>query len=589
MKGMDLGSALAAPVQGRGSGQGARSRPEAGNTAAESFDTVFNDVHGAAATAHRPTDDAGAGSAGDGTAQGTNFGSAAAQNPAAGSGTDGAASAESAGQDAGQVAGGPTDQPTPLAAALGLPVQDVQAPSVAPTAAGSEAATPWPDPRLAVPGALLAPSAQQAALQVEAPGTAQAPGLQPTAVAVSGLGAGVPATTLAAPGAVGGASAANSTVPVSGLGAGVPAAAPAAGGVPAANSTAVPVSGLGAGVPATTLAAPAAAGGVLAANSTTSTFTPQGFVAEQTLAVGATSGSIPGVASGTAETSQLAAPATGMRSTVVPGDAPAPVTAPTTAAAPPSTTTASTAAPALPPANAATAGSAAAFPAAALAESVTSGTVHTGDTAAAAPTTPAPAAPADALGAAGTAVAAAVPANQPTSSAAAAPLPAAPAVPQQGATLQPQLAKPLFTLAGAPQGQHIMTLQVAPEDLGPMTVRAHIDAAGVRIELFAPGDAGREAIRGVLPELRKELAEAGFGASLDVSDHSGPGTPARDGTGQDSTSQDGAARDSGSGPGNRNGPGDPRPGHRWDALADGDALRDARILNGPQTTLDILV
>jgi hypothetical protein len=149
------------------------------------------------------------------------------------------------------------------------------------------------------------------------------------------------------------------------------------------------------------------------------------------------------------------------------------------------------------------------------------------------------------------------------------------------------LAKPLFTLAGAPQGQHIMTLQVTPEDLGPMTVRAHIDAAGVRIELFAPGDAGREAIRGILPELRKELADAGFGASLDVSDHSGPGTPARDGTSQDNTSQGGAGRDPG--PGHRNGPGDPRPGHRWEALADGAALRESRVLNGPQTTLDILV
>jgi hypothetical protein len=149
------------------------------------------------------------------------------------------------------------------------------------------------------------------------------------------------------------------------------------------------------------------------------------------------------------------------------------------------------------------------------------------------------------------------------------------------------LAKPLFTLAGAPQGHHIMTLQVTPEDLGPMTVRAQIDASGVRIELFAPGDAGREAIRGILPELRKELADAGFGASLDVSEHSGPGSAARDKTGQDGSARDG--RDSGSGPGHRDGPGDQRPGHRWDALADGAALRNARILNGPQTTLDILV
>ncbi len=168
---------------------------------------------------------------------------------------------------------------------------------------------------------------------------------------------------------------------------------------------------------------------------------------------------------------------------------------------------------------------------------------------------------------------------------------AAPAPPQPA--LQPQLARPLFTLAGAPHGQHIMTLKVTPEDLGPLTVRAHIDGAGVRIELFAPGDTGREALRGILPELRKELADAGFGASLDLSDHNGPPGQGRD-AGQDAGR--GAGQDAGrNGPGagnspdGRNGAGGPGPGHRWDALADGASLRTARILNGPQTTLDILV
>jgi flagellar hook-length control protein FliK len=55
-----------------------------------------------------------------------------------------------------------------------------------------------------------------------------------------------------------------------------------------------------------------------------------------------------------------------------------------------------------------------------------------------------------------------------------------------------------------------------------MTVRAHIDATGVRIELFAPGDAGRDALRTILPELRRGLAESGLGASLDLSDHGAP-------------------------------------------------------------------
>lgn len=67
-----------------------------------------------------------------------------------------------------------------------------------------------------------------------------------------------------------------------------------------------------------------------------------------------------------------------------------------------------------------------------------------------------------------------------------------------------------------------MTLKVSPEDLGPLTVRAHIDASGVRIELFAPGEAGRDALRTILPELRRSLAESGLGASLDLSDHGAP-------------------------------------------------------------------
>ncbi|VXB80757.1 Flagellar hook-length control protein fliK [Arthrobacter sp. 9AX] len=88
--------------------------------------------------------------------------------------------------------------------------------------------------------------------------------------------------------------------------------------------------------------------------------------------------------------------------------------------------------------------------------------------------------------------------------------------------LTPQLAGPLFSLASAAPGEHVMTLKVSPEDLGPVTVRAHIDASGVRIELFAPGDAGRDALRTILPELRRGLAESGLGTSLDLSDQSSP-------------------------------------------------------------------
>ncbi|MFI2563939.1 flagellar hook-length control protein FliK [Paenarthrobacter sp. NPDC018779] len=86
--------------------------------------------------------------------------------------------------------------------------------------------------------------------------------------------------------------------------------------------------------------------------------------------------------------------------------------------------------------------------------------------------------------------------------------------------LNHQLAQPLFALASAKPGEHVMTLRVSPEDLGPLTVRAHIDHAGVRIELFAAGDAGREAVRHVLPELRRGLEDAG--ATLNLSSQDSP-------------------------------------------------------------------
>ncbi|AMB39496.1 hypothetical protein AUT26_04180 [[Arthrobacter] sp. ATCC 21022] len=99
---------------------------------------------------------------------------------------------------------------------------------------------------------------------------------------------------------------------------------------------------------------------------------------------------------------------------------------------------------------------------------------------------------------------------------------------QHQATNQPlahQLTQPLFTLATAKPGEHVMTLRVSPEDLGPLTVRAHIDGGGVRIELFAAGDAGREAVRHVLPELRRGLEE--MGASLSLSSDDSPQTDRR--------------------------------------------------------------
>ncbi len=103
---------------------------------------------------------------------------------------------------------------------------------------------------------------------------------------------------------------------------------------------------------------------------------------------------------------------------------------------------------------------------------------------------------------------------------------AAPA-PAQNTPFAGQLARPIFTLATAAPGSHTMTISVTPDTLGPVTVRAHVSPDGIRVELFAPTDLGRDAIRAILPDLRKDLAGAGVGANLDLSSQNQP-SDARD-------------------------------------------------------------
>lgn len=96
-----------------------------------------------------------------------------------------------------------------------------------------------------------------------------------------------------------------------------------------------------------------------------------------------------------------------------------------------------------------------------------------------------------------------------------------------------QLSKPVVALAQGPTGVQHVTVQVTPEHLGPVSVRAAVSPEGVRIELLAPGETGREALRQVLGDLRRDLVAAGLTATLDVSPRdAGAGTtgqpPARD-------------------------------------------------------------
>ncbi|WP_105032603.1 flagellar hook-length control protein FliK [Arthrobacter ruber] len=96
---------------------------------------------------------------------------------------------------------------------------------------------------------------------------------------------------------------------------------------------------------------------------------------------------------------------------------------------------------------------------------------------------------------------------------------------QSAAPLPQQLGGPAFALAQAaadtPGGTSTITVTVAPEDLGPITIRASLSPDGARIEFFSATDGGREALKQALPDLRREASSSGLSASLDL----GTGTP----------------------------------------------------------------
>ncbi|MUK01423.1 hypothetical protein GM708_05475 [Vibrio cholerae] len=91
--------------------------------------------------------------------------------------------------------------------------------------------------------------------------------------------------------------------------------------------------------------------------------------------------------------------------------------------------------------------------------------------------------------------------------------------------LPQQLGAPAFALvqtaADASVGTSTITVTVAPEDLGPISIRASFSPDGTRLEFFSATDTGREALKQALPDLRREASSSGLSASLDL----GTGTP----------------------------------------------------------------
>lgn len=95
----------------------------------------------------------------------------------------------------------------------------------------------------------------------------------------------------------------------------------------------------------------------------------------------------------------------------------------------------------------------------------------------------------------------------------------------QTVPLHRQLAGPIASLATGPHGERTLSINVAPESLGPVTVKAFLGHEGLRVELSAPTEAGRDALRALLPDLRRDLATTGPGTlSLGTATESGTGS-----------------------------------------------------------------
>lgn len=85
-------------------------------------------------------------------------------------------------------------------------------------------------------------------------------------------------------------------------------------------------------------------------------------------------------------------------------------------------------------------------------------------------------------------------------------------------TVAAQVAPALMSIVQRPAGTHQLTMTISPDTLGPVTIRAHIGAGGdVRVELLGGTESGREALRTIVVDLRRDLAAVMPTAQLSLS------------------------------------------------------------------------
>ncbi|XBH22139.1 flagellar hook-length control protein FliK [Jonesiaceae bacterium BS-20] len=88
--------------------------------------------------------------------------------------------------------------------------------------------------------------------------------------------------------------------------------------------------------------------------------------------------------------------------------------------------------------------------------------------------------------------------------------------------LAQQVRGPIGQLRTAAAGDHVFSIRITPENLGPVQVRAHIGGDGIRVELVGASDAVRDQLRTMLSDLRRDLQSTGMTAQLSVSNSDAP-------------------------------------------------------------------
>lgn len=89
--------------------------------------------------------------------------------------------------------------------------------------------------------------------------------------------------------------------------------------------------------------------------------------------------------------------------------------------------------------------------------------------------------------------------------------------------LSAQVGTELLSLRRAADGDHIVTIAVRPDNLGPVTISAVVGRDGMSVELFSPSAEGRDALKQMLPDLRRDLTSTGgSGSSLDLGSRDAP-------------------------------------------------------------------